>query len=63
VVGDGGYVGEPALLQDVDRRAITRPRIASDMNACTAMASLTQRASGMTSVGLNAVAAVKPRYR
>ncbi len=44
-------------------RAITSPRIKSDPAACTAMASLAQRASGITSVGLKAVALVKPRYR
>jgi hypothetical protein len=42
-------------------RAITSPRTASEPNACTVIASLAHRASGMTSVGLNAVAFVKPR--
>ena len=44
-------------------RAITSPRISSETAAWIAIASFAQRASGMTSVGLNAVALVKPRYR
>jgi hypothetical protein len=42
-------------------RAITSPRIMREQTACTVMASLAQRAIGITSVGLNAVALVKPR--
>jgi hypothetical protein len=42
-------------------RAITSPRIASEPAAWTAIASLAHRESGITSVGLNAVALVKPR--
>ncbi len=42
-------------------RAITSPRMASEPAACIAIAALAQRASGITSVGLNAVALVKPR--
>jgi len=42
-------------------RAITSPRIMMEPTACTVMANLAQRASGITSVGLNAVASVKPR--
>jgi hypothetical protein len=42
-------------------RAITRPRIMREQTACTVMASVAHRASGITSVGLNAVASVKPR--
>ena len=42
-------------------RAITRPSTERQAVACTAIASLAQRASGMTSVGLNAVALVKAR--
>ncbi len=42
-------------------RAITSPRIMREQTDCTVMASLPQRASGITSVGLNAVASVKPR--
>jgi len=42
-------------------RAMTRPRTARDVVACTVMASLPHRASGITSVGLNAVALVNPR--
>src|ERR1700744_482142 len=44
-------------------RAMTSPRMASEPAACTAIVSLAQRASGMTSVGLKAVALVNPRYR
>jgi len=42
-------------------RAITSPRITREPTACAVMANLPHRASGMTSVGLRAVAAVKPR--
>jgi hypothetical protein len=42
-------------------RAITSPRMASEPAACIVIAALAQRASGITSVGLNAVALVKPR--
>jgi hypothetical protein len=42
-------------------RAITSPRIMMEPTACTVIANLAQRASGITSVGLNAVASVKPR--
>jgi hypothetical protein len=42
-------------------RAITRPRIIRELTACTVIANFPQRASGITSVGLNAVALVKPR--
>jgi hypothetical protein len=42
-------------------RAITSPRMNREVTACTVMAALAQRASGITSVGLNAVALVKPR--
>ena len=44
-------------------RAMTRPRISSDTSAWTVMAILAHGASGIASVGLNAVALVKPRYR
>jgi len=44
-------------------RAITRPMTARHAVACTAIASFAQREIGITSVGLNAVALVKPRYR
>ncbi len=44
-------------------RAITSPMITSELVAWTAMASFAHRASGMTSVGLNAVEFVNPRYR
>ena len=42
-------------------RATTSPRRARDAMAWTAITSLAQCLSGMTSVGLNAVALVKPR--
>ncbi len=42
-------------------RATTSPRMTSEINACTPMVSLAQCRSGMTSVGLNAVAFVRPR--
>ena len=41
--------------------AITSPRMNREASAYTVMASLPHRASGITSVGLNAVALVKPR--
>ena len=44
-------------------RAITSPRTTSEISACTAIVILAQGASGIASVGLNAVALVKPRYR
>ena len=44
-------------------RATTSPRMASEMSDCTVIAIFAQGASGMTSVGLKAVALVKPRYR
>ena len=44
-------------------RAMTRPRMTSDTVAWSIMLSFAQGASGMASVGLNAVAFVKPRYR
>lgn len=42
-------------------RAITRDTIATEMSDCSAIVSLAQRASGMTSVGLKAKALVSPR--
>ena len=51
----GGY------FKMLTARAITRPRIMRELTACTVMASLAHRVSGITSVGLNAVASVKPR--
>ena len=42
-------------------RAITRPSSASEISDCTVMAILAQGASGIASVGLKAVAFVKPR--
>ena len=44
-------------------RAMTRLRMASDAIDWVVIASLPHRASGITSVGLSAVALVKPRYR
>src|SRR5580704_10713144 len=46
--GMGGY------FKILTARAITSPRIMRDPTACTVMASLAQRAIGITSVGLNA---------
>ena len=48
-------------LKILAARAITSPRIMREQTACTVIANLPQRASGITSVGLNAVALVKPR--
>ena len=42
-------------------RAITRPRIAIEISDWRAIVSLAQGASGIASVGLNAVAFVKAR--
>jgi hypothetical protein len=42
-------------------RAITSPRIMREPTASTVMANLAHQASGIASVGLNAVASVKPR--
>ena len=44
-------------------RATTSARIASEMNDCTVMAIFARGSSGMTSVGLKAVALVNPRYK
>ena len=44
-------------------RAITRLRMQREMSDCTPIAILAHGTSGITSVGLNAVAFVKPRYR
>ena len=44
-------------------RAITRPMMISEISDCTAIVSFAQAAIGMTSVGLNAVLFVNPRYR
>ncbi len=57
---------DEAALRDGYRRiltarAITSPKMTSEPAACRVMAALAQRASGITSVGLNAVALVKPR--
>lgn len=42
-------------------RATTSPRMISEIKACTPIVSLAQCRIGMTSVGLNAVAFVRPR--
>ena len=52
---------EDGYLKMLTARAITSPRMAREVAACTVMAALAHRASGITSVGLNAVALVKPR--
>jgi hypothetical protein len=41
-------------------RAITSPKMTRELTACTVMAALAHRASGITSVGLNAVALAIP---
>ena len=51
-----------AQVNTFTARAITRPRIASEISDCTAIAILAHGASGMASVGLKAVALVTPRY-
>ena len=43
--------------------AMMSPRMPSETSACTVIAIFAQGASGMASVGLKAVALVKPRYR
>ena len=48
-------------LKTLTARAITNPKMTSEANAWIAIASLAQRASGITSVGLKAVEFVKPR--
>jgi hypothetical protein len=48
-------------LKILTAREITSPKIMSEETACTVIANLAQRASGIMSVGLNAVASVKPR--
>ena len=44
-------------------RDTTRATVTIEMSACTVIATLAQRDMGMTSVGLNAEAFVKDRYR
>ena len=59
-----GEVEEPltaAHANTFTARAITRPRSAREISDCTVMAILAQGASGIASVGLKAVAFVKPR--
>src|SRR6266550_5323816 len=41
-------------------RAMTRPKMTSEMRACSAIVSFAHRASGIVSVGLNATAVVTP---
>jgi hypothetical protein len=43
--------------------AITRVKTTSDINDFSAIMVFAQEANGITSVGLNAVALVRPRYR
>ena len=50
-------------LRMLTARAMTRATVTIDTPACTAMAPLAQRDSGMTSVGLKAVALVNATYR
>ena len=51
------------LLEDVDRTGDYQPQDGERTDRRMVMASLLERASGITSVGLSAVAFVKPRYR
>ena len=53
-VGDG-------QVKTFTARAMTSPRMPSETSDCTAIAIFAHGASGMTSVGLKAVALVKPR--
>ena len=52
-----------AYLRMLTARATTSTTVTIETEACTVMAILAQRDSGMTSVGLNAVALVNDRYR
>jgi len=59
-------VAEPgghSYLKIFTARAMTSPPIVNEATAWIAMVTFPHRASGMTSVGLKAVASVKPRYR
>lgn len=58
-------VGDSAgsQLSRLTALATTRLRMTIDRSDCTDIVSFTQRASGMTSVGLNAVALVRAKYR
>jgi DNA-binding CsgD family transcriptional regulator len=47
-------------LKMLTARAMTSPRMTREAVACRVMAALAHRARGITSVGLNAVALVKP---
>ena len=67
-----GFSGFSAATRDGDARrylrmltarAMTRATVTIDTPACSAMAPLAQRDSGMTSVGLKAVALVNATYR
>ncbi len=67
IFADGGlmYSGPGAVMDQFPRRltalAITRLRMTIERNACATMIIFAQRARGMTSVGLNAVALVNAR--
>jgi hypothetical protein len=50
-------------LKALTARATTSPKTASATVACTSITYFARRLSGITSVGLNAVAFVKPRCR
>ena len=54
---------EHGHLRILTARAITRPMMASEIIAWRLIASLVQRASGITSVGLKARLLLKPRWR
>jgi len=60
---DGWWVRYPRYVNALTARATTSPKSASATVDCTSMAYFARRVSGITSVGLNAVALVKPRCR
>lgn len=53
--------GHGCYLRMLTARAMTRARVTSETRDCPSMVSLAHRDSGMTSVGLKAVALVKER--
>ncbi len=58
-----GREGPSSQVNTLTARATTSPRTASEISDCTPMAILAHGARGSTSVGLNAVDDVSPRYR
>jgi len=53
----------PGYFKMLTARATIRATVTIETTDCTVMASLAHRDSGITSVGLNAAALVKARYR